>query len=295
MAANTRIAAAMRSVAALSLALVVIPILISHQAVAQTIQCTGVEDSAPLQAAANVPNANILIRGTCRLTIPLTFLAHNISLRGEGGAIVWEGGPEPAIVINGAQGTSVFNLIVHSSGAGVAILGGALNSRFHQVIVTALAGAAFNLGDGAGFWLTQSRVNGNPGSGAAAVSIAGPWDTAMISDLLSEEFDTCLRLGGTSGSVASILVTNIICDRLRLLALHIEPSGSGAVASIQITNMNALRGIAPALINASQTNGYVGAISLTNWNMQQIYDRQYVWLAGPVDSSRITWSQMTYR
>lgn len=269
----------------------------------QIIDCNGVNDSAAIQTAIDQAHAEVVLRGApalsfgskriCRLVEPLMWTEWGVTLRGERDTELFYDGPGYAITIWGVQRAEVATLGLQSSSGGVLIGGMTIHARFRAVRVSAYGGDAFHLEEGAGFWLNgQSNINGTPGTGSRGIAIVGPWDTFVISDVIVEEHDTCVRLGGSRGFVAAGQMINVTCDRLRSVALHIEPSGTGAVFSIQATNINTLRGLSPVLINSAGTTGYVGAIILTNWSVQGAR-YEHVWTWGPMD--RLSVAQFVYR
>ena len=260
---------------------------------ATIVNCTGENDSPALQAALDAPRASVLVSGDCRLTQPLFIAAWDVTLRGESSATLLYDGPGYAMTIWGPQRTLVRDVAVWSNAGGVFVGGGAINTRFQAVRVNAYGGDAFTLGEGSGFWLNnQSHLNGTPGLGTRGVRVNGPWDTGVISDVVVEEHDSCLRLGGEHGAVVAFTIVNLVCDRLRGVALHIEPTGTGSVYSIQASNVLTTRGIAPVFINAARTTGYIGLVILSNWSVHAA-TIPAVWVDGPV--GEVSTSQILYR
>ena len=255
---------------------------------ATEVVCTGLGDEVPIQAALDAGGA-VTIQGPCTISSSL-FMRNSTTLRGPG-EITYLGTGQ-AIHLVDTNDVRVQDVTISSPLGGGFLFNNALLTRVSGVKVNALGGHGFILQQGAGLWARDLHINGTPNTGTRAFLLNGTWDSLWVSQTLFEQHDTGLRIGGSSGAIGNLFLTNVVMDRLASggVGLHIEPDGTGQVDNVQAMGIWSSGGHA-MLFNSTQTSGTVGTIMLTNWRASE--SPNGVWTSGTIDN--LDTSQMFFQ
>jgi hypothetical protein len=264
-----------------TLALVALAALALHApryARASEITCTGTNDRDAVQNALDAGGV-VALKGICAIGTATLSMRSNTTLTGPA-TIVFDGGGAAVHFVD-TNTTNVRDLTITSQNGGGFFFQNAALTRISGVKVNALGGDAFSLASGAGLWVRDVHINGRPGRGTRGFVLAGTWDSIWISDTLIEEQDSGIRIGGASGAIGNVWLSNVVMDRLGAtgVGLHVEPNGSGAVSNVQATGLWTAGGHA-MLLNSSQTTAPVANIILTNWRASESPNQ--IWTAGPI-------------
>ena len=207
-------------------------------------------------------------------------LPSNAYLYGNG-HIVYRGGGSMVEIV-GAERVRITDLQFSSVNGGGFYCNDANRIRLCGVKINAYAGDGIHIHNGNGLFLSDfCHLNGTSGNGSKGILADGNWDTIAVTGLLCGQHDNGIRLGGEAGSIANVLLSQVVLDRLAPngVGLHIEPKGSGSVWKVMTNNLWTAGGH-PMLFNSAETIGFVKQIVLGTWlGTESLYG---VWTNGAI-------------
>ncbi len=208
--------------------------------------------------AALAPNTTIEISGVVTLPAPIDLTHNNVRLVGAGTLVSEPGCPE-AIIMRGrrqtVEGLTIWN--EHGRGIRAENAGGIYVTRC-QINTK---GDGLWAKNGAGLWVAGTHFNALGAPYTRAILI-GQWDTAFITDTLSEEHHNGLRLGW-QGESANVLVPSMTVDRSKV-AFQLEPL-AGKIVNFRAGTLWAAGqngGICPVI--ADESSGTITNCSITD-------------------------------
>lgn len=201
------------------------------------------------------------ISGTCNVNDTLR-ITQPTTLDGPGVIV----SKAPIAISIEARNVTLRNLIIWNDGVGVNVNGGRVFLRDLQINT---GSDGIRLTKGAGAWMSGLHFNGTPGHRSYAIKIL-QWDTAYVSDTLSEQHDGGFRIGGQD-VVGNIYLSSVVLDRLGLIGMLIEPNG-GHVANIQASNLW-MSGPAPYSMILNATDGPISNTQIVNGRFTSLENR----------------------
>ncbi len=217
--------------------------------------CTGDNDTGMLSSAF-AAGGFVRLRGTCKVSSTITISNSDLTVAGP--ATISSSG-DPVFNITGVN-IKFRDLLILGSGRGFTLSDGA-----RRIFLTALQ---LNMKDdgiqmlkGSGLWARDLHFNGDPTANNTFAVRGLDWDTSYFSDILVEEHWGGFRIGANEeGNFANSLFNNVVVDRCREIAFHLEANDNGDLQNILMSNLWGSQGIWPMFVKGEETTGVVGNI-----------------------------------
>jgi len=244
-------------------------LLVTTNAFAWDIDCTGIEDGAAIQASLDAGNKTVL-KGVCRTDYTITITQPDGQLNQLGDTLL-EGGvlrstADNAILIKDVRRAGITRTEIYSDGIGI-LVQNATQVSFTDMYLTS-KGDGVVLQDEAAVWFNgRTHLSGQPQAIPTASvgirignSVLG-FEAVYADDMLIEGYYAGIRIGG-AGNNLNMMFRGLKIDRPSDFGILINPVDTASVRNIIISDFWINGAPYPIAIVGSETTGTVKRIEI---------------------------------